>query len=144
MRVLVIEDEKVMALQVGESLRKAGFATDVVFDGEEGHFLGDTEPHDVVVLDLGLPKMAGLKILEQWRGDGRIMPVLIVSARDTWREKVTGLRAGADDYLAYRAVYIVNFGDDVYVLHCFKKKSKKGKKAPKEDIALIKKRLKKS
>jgi two-component system, OmpR family, response regulator len=100
MRVLVIEDEQEMANQVVESLRHSGFATDVVYDGEEGHFLGDTEPYDVVILDLGLPKMAGLKILEQWRSNGRTMPVLILSARDTWREKVTGLRAGADDYLA--------------------------------------------
>ncbi|MBF0448310.1 MAG: response regulator transcription factor [Magnetococcales bacterium] len=100
MRILVIEDEREMADQVGESLRSAGFAADVAYDGEEGHFLGDTEPYDVVILDLGLPKMAGLKVLEQWRADGRSMPVLILSARDTWREKVTGLRTGADDYLA--------------------------------------------
>lgn len=100
MRVLVIEDEREMAEQVGASLRRAGFATDVAYDGEEGHFLGDTEPYDVVILDLGLPKVAGLKVLERWRAEGRTMPVLILSARDTWREKVTGLRAGADDYLA--------------------------------------------
>ncbi|MBF0444237.1 MAG: response regulator transcription factor [Magnetococcales bacterium] len=100
MRVLVVEDEQEMANQIGVSFRQAGYATDVAFDGEEGHFLGDTEPYDAVVLDLGLPKMSGLKILEQWRSNGQIMPVLILSARDTWREKVTGLRAGADDYLA--------------------------------------------
>ena len=100
MRVLVIEDEPEMADQVGGALRRAGFAVDVAHDGEEGHFLGDTEPYDVVILDLGLPGVAGLKILQQWRADGRTMPVLILSARDTWREKVTGLRAGADDYLA--------------------------------------------
>jgi two-component system, OmpR family, response regulator len=100
MRVLVVEDEQEMANQIGESLRQAGYATDLACDGEEGHFLGDTEPYDVVVLDLGLPKMSGLKILEQWRANGQTMPVLILSARDTWREKVTGLRAGADDYLA--------------------------------------------
>ena len=100
MRVLVVEDEQEMANQIVESLRQAGYATDVTYDGEEGHFLGDTEPYDVVVLDLGLPKISGLKILEQWRSNGQVMPVLILSARDTWREKVTGLRTGEDDYLA--------------------------------------------
>lgn len=100
MRVLVVEDEREMADQIRESLRGASFVVDVAYDGEEGLFLGDTEPYDIVILDLGLPKMSGLKILEQWRTNGRSMPVLILSARDTWREKVTGLRAGADDYLA--------------------------------------------
>ncbi len=100
MRILVVEDDQQVAKQVASSLKHAGYVTDVAHDGEEGHFLGDTETYDAVVLDLGLPIMNGLSVLEQWRRDGRQMPVLILSARDTWREKVAGLRAGADDYLA--------------------------------------------
>jgi len=100
MRILVVEDDPDIARQVEAALRDAGLAVDLAFDGEEGHFLGDTEPYDAVVLDLGLPEMGGLRVLEQWRRDGKDMPVLILSARDTWREKVTGLRTGADDYLA--------------------------------------------
>ncbi len=100
MRILIVEDEPDVARQVQVALCKTGYAVDVAFDGEEGHFLGDTEPYDAVVLDLGLPGMGGLNVLERWRRDGHGMPVLILSARDTWREKVTGLRIGADDYLA--------------------------------------------
>ena len=73
---------------------------DVAYDGEEGLFLGDTEHYDVVILDLGLPKMDGIDVLERWRGKGNDVPVLILTSRHTWREKVAGLRAGADDYLA--------------------------------------------
>jgi two-component system OmpR family response regulator len=69
-------------------------------DGEEGDFLGDTEPYDAVVLDLGLPRLDGLTVLKRWRAAGRDMPVLILTARDGWSEKVAGLNAGADDYLA--------------------------------------------
>ena len=69
-------------------------------DGEEGHFLGDTEPYDAVILDLGLPKMDGVRVLEKWRKAGRTMPVLILTARDRWSDKVAGFDAGADDYLA--------------------------------------------
>jgi two-component system OmpR family response regulator len=69
-------------------------------DGEEGHFLGDTEPYDAVILDLGLPVMDGITVLERWRADGKTMPVLILTARDRWREKVAGFDAGADDYVA--------------------------------------------
>jgi two-component system OmpR family response regulator len=100
MRVLVVEDDPHVARQVETALRRAGYAVDVAHDGEEGHFLGDTEPYDAAVLDLGLPSVDGLTVLRRWRADGRTMPVLILTARDTWREKVTGLRAGADDYLA--------------------------------------------
>lgn len=78
----------------------AGFAVDCAHDGEEGHFLGDTEPYDIIILDLGLPKMDGLSVLEQWRRDGRNMPVIILTARDRWSEKVAGMDAGADDYMA--------------------------------------------
>src|SRR6202012_1948648 len=78
----------------------AGYVVDTALDGEEGHFLGDTEPYDAVVLDLGLPKMDGVAVLEKWRAAGRTMPVLILTARDRWSDKVAGFDAGADDYLA--------------------------------------------
>lgn len=100
MRVLVVEDDLDVARQVTDTLRQARYVVDTVHDGEEGRFLGDTEPYDVVILDLGLPKLDGLSVLQHWRRTGRGMPVLILTARDTWREKVAGLRAGADDYLA--------------------------------------------
>lgn len=100
MRVLVVEDDLDVARQVAETLRQARYVVDVAHDGEEGCFLGDSEPYDTVILDLGLPRLDGLSVLRQWRQAGRDMPVLILTARDTWREKVAGLRAGADDYLA--------------------------------------------
>lgn len=100
MRILVLEDDAHVARQIETTLRKAGYAVDVAHDGEDGHFLGDTEPYDAIVLDLGLPVIDGLTVLRRWREAGRKMPVLILTARDTWREKVSGLRAGADDYLA--------------------------------------------
>ncbi|MCP5445317.1 MAG: response regulator transcription factor [Chromatiaceae bacterium] len=100
MRVLVVEDDLDVARQVANTLRQARFVVDLVHDGKEGLFLGDTEPYDAVILDLGLPQLDGLSVLRQWRQAGREMPVLILTARDTWREKVMGLRAGADDYLA--------------------------------------------
>jgi two-component system OmpR family response regulator len=100
MRALVIEDDVDVARQVADTLRQAMYVVDIAYDGEEGQFLGDTESYDIVLLDIGLPKRDGLSILQQWRRTGRDMPVLILTARDTWREKVAGLRAGADDYLA--------------------------------------------
>jgi two-component system OmpR family response regulator len=100
MRVLVVEDDCHVARQVETTLTKAGYAVDLAHDGEEGGFLGESEPYDAVVLDLGLPVVDGLTVLRRWREAGRDMPVLILTARDTWREKVSGLRAGADDYLA--------------------------------------------
>jgi len=100
MRVLLVEDDPDLARQVGTALRGAGYAVDVAHDGEEGHFLGDTEPYDAVVLDLGLPKLDGLSVLTRWREDGRTMPVLVLTARDRWSDKVAGMDAGADDYLA--------------------------------------------
>ena len=99
MRVLVVEDEPALARQVADALRAAGFAVDVAADGEEGHFLGDTEPYDAVILDLGLPKIDGSTVLRRWRAAGRAMPVLILTARDSWPDKVAGLDAGGDDYL---------------------------------------------
>ncbi len=100
MRILVVEDDRHVARQLEAMLQKADYVVDVAHDGEQGHFLGDTEPYDAVVLDLGLPVIDGLTVLRHWREKGRDMPVLILTARDTWRDTVTGLRAGADDYLA--------------------------------------------
>lgn len=99
MRVLIVEDDKTLAGQIEQSLLEAGYAVDVAYDGEDGHFLGDTEPYDAVVLDLGLPSMDGQTVLKKWRTNDRKMPVLVLTARDTWTDKVEGLDAGADDYL---------------------------------------------
>ena len=100
MRVLVVEDDVRIAGQVTETLRGAGYVVESADEGEEAQFLGETEDYDAVVLDLGLPGVDGLTVLQRWRAAGRAMPVLVLTARDTWRDKVTGLRAGADDYLA--------------------------------------------
>jgi two-component system OmpR family response regulator len=100
MRVLVVEDDPDLSRQLRTALVDAGYAVDAAADGEEAHFLGDTEPYDAVVLDIGLPKMDGLSVLEAWRRAGRAMPVLILTARDRWSDKVQGFDAGADDYVA--------------------------------------------
>jgi two-component system OmpR family response regulator len=100
MRLLVVEDDRDLNRQVTAALEAAGYAVDRAFDGEEGWFLGDTEPYDAVVLDIGLPKRDGVSVLEAWRKDGRAMPVLILTARDRWSDKVQGFDAGADDYVA--------------------------------------------
>ena len=100
MRLLVIEDDKDLNRQLVSALEGAGYAVDRAFDGEEGWFLGDTEPYDAVVLDIGLPKKDGITVLEEWRANGRIMPVLMLTARDRWSDKVQGFDAGADDYVA--------------------------------------------
>jgi two-component system OmpR family response regulator len=99
MRVLVVEDDRDLARQLKTALGEAGYSVDVAHDGEEGHFLGDTESYDTVVLDLGLPRLDGLSVLSRWRRAGRAMPVLILTVRDEWREKVAGFDAGADDYV---------------------------------------------
>jgi two-component system OmpR family response regulator len=99
-RILVVEDDRDLTRQLKTALAGAGYAVDVAHDGEEGYFLGDTEPYDVVILDLGLPVMDGVSVLKQWRRAGRKMPVLILTARDRWSEKVAGFDAGADDYVA--------------------------------------------
>jgi len=98
-RILVVEDDETLAEQIQQSLLDAGYAVDVTSDGEDGHFLGDTEPYDAVILDLGLPIMDGRSVLKKWRADGREMPVMVLTARDSWTDKVEGLDAGADDYL---------------------------------------------
>ncbi len=100
MRALVVEDDPDLNRQLVTALADAGFAVDQASDGEEGHFLGDTEPYDIVVLDIGLPQMDGISVLEQWRRADRNMPVIILTARDRWSDKVAGMDAGADDYLA--------------------------------------------
>jgi two-component system OmpR family response regulator len=99
MRVLVVEDDPDLARQLKAALGDAGYAVDHAPDGEEAAFLGDTEPYDAIVLDLGLPKIDGVSVLEQWRRDGIATPVLILTARGAWSEKVAGFDAGADDYL---------------------------------------------
>ncbi len=99
MRILIVEDEVTLAEELKAALTGAGYVTDVAHDGEEAHHLGDTEPYDAVILDLGLPVLDGLSVLERWRRDGRTMPVLILTARDRWRDKVAGMDAGADDYV---------------------------------------------
>ena len=100
MRVLVVEDDPDLNRQLVAALTDAGYAVDSAKDGEEGYFLGETEPYDVVILDIGLPKMDGISILEQWRRAERNMPVIILTARDRWSDKVQGMDAGADDYVA--------------------------------------------
>ena len=100
MRILLVEDDKDLQRLLRKSLADAGYVVDAALDGEEGHFLGDTEPYDAVVLDLGLPKMDGVTVLEKWRAAGRTMPVLILTARDRWSDKVEGFDAGADDYVS--------------------------------------------
>ncbi|MFZ3034354.1 MAG: response regulator transcription factor [Parvibaculum sp.] len=100
MRLLVVEDDPDLNRQLVTALQEAGYVVDSASDGEEGHFLGDTEPYDAIVLDLGLPEMDGVTVLEKWRRDGRTMPVLILTARDRWSDKVAGFDAGADDYVA--------------------------------------------
>ena len=99
MRVLVVEDDPDLRRQLAEALGDTGHAVDVADNGEDGHYLGDTEPYDAVILDLGLPVIDGVTVLKRWRQFGREMPVLILTARDEWREKVAGFDAGADDYV---------------------------------------------
>ena len=99
MRILVVEDDRELNRQLVAALNSAGYVVDHAYDGEEGYFLGDTEPYDAVVLDIGLPKMDGISIVEHWRENSRSMPVLILTARDRWSDKVAGIDAGADDYV---------------------------------------------
>jgi len=99
MRILVVEDDADLSRQLKDALKDVGYAVDVANDGEEGHHLGDTEPYDAVILDLGLPVIDGVSVLQKWRADGKKFPVLILTARDQWSEKVAGFDAGADDYL---------------------------------------------
>ena len=101
MRVLIVEDEPTIAAQLSDALCAAGYAVDQAGNGVDALFQGgdENQPYDAVVLDLGLPQMDGLTVLKKWRAAGRSMPVLILTARDNWHEKVAGIDAGADDYL---------------------------------------------
>lgn len=100
MRLLLVEDDENLNRQIKTALQDNGYVVDAAFDGEEGHFLGSTESYDAVILDLGLPLMDGLSVLENWRREQKKMPVLILTARDRWNDKVAGFDAGADDYVA--------------------------------------------
>lgn len=100
MRLLVVEDEPTLAGQLVEALDEAGYAVDRSADGEDAAYLGSSEPYDAIVLDLGLPRLDGLSVLRGWRAAGMNTPVLVLTARGEWHEKVDGMDAGADDYLA--------------------------------------------
>ena len=99
MRILLVEDEPLLRAPLRSGLEAAGYVVDEADNGRDAHFLGDTETFDAVILDLGLPVLDGLSVLKRWRDAGRAMPVLILTARDNWSEKVAGIDAGADDYL---------------------------------------------
>jgi DNA-binding response OmpR family regulator len=99
MRVLVVEDDRRIAADLTQGLEAAGYVVEVVGDGEEAWFRGDTEDYAAIILDLGLPGMDGLTVLKRWRGNDRRIPVLILTARGSWAERVDGIDAGADDYL---------------------------------------------
>ena len=99
MRILLVEDEPTLRQQLCSGLQEAGYAVDKSDNGRDALHLGETESFDAVVLDLGLPQIDGLTVLKRWRSGGRSMPVLILTARDNWHEKVAGIDAGADDYL---------------------------------------------
>lgn len=100
MRVLVVEDEASLARQLLELIRRAGYAVDHAADGERAELLAHDEPYDAVVLDLGLPKVDGLSLIRRWRESGRSIPVLVLTARGSWHDKVQGIDSGADDYLS--------------------------------------------
>jgi len=99
MRLLLVEDDPVLSAQLVEELSVAGYVVESADNGIDAHYLGDVEPFDAVVLDLGLPQMDGITVLKKWRAAGRTIPVLILTARDAWHDKVDGIDAGADDYL---------------------------------------------
>src|SRR3546814_2752666 len=100
MRILIVEDEPTLGPQLKATLEGAGYAVDLATDGEDGHFLGSTENYDAAILDLGLPEIDGLTVLDRWRREKRNFPVLVLTARDSWSDQVAGLDAGGDDYLA--------------------------------------------
>ena len=98
MRCLIVEDDPTLGRQIADAMREGGFVTDLVADGAEGEYRGATESYDVAILDLGLPGLPGIEVLTRWRAQGVGMPVLILTARGDWTDKVAGFRAGADDY----------------------------------------------
>ena len=99
MRLLVVEDDRDINRQVVSALEEAGYVADKAFDGEEGAYLGESEPYDAIILDMGLPKADGVTVLQKWRRAGIKTPVIILTARDRWSDKVDGFDAGADDYV---------------------------------------------
>ena len=99
MRLLLIEDDPVLCRELEQQLRQQGFAVDSTHKGVDGAFMGETEPYDIIILDLGLPDLPGLNILKRWRSKPLTTPVLVLTARGAWHEKVEGFRSGADDYL---------------------------------------------
>lgn len=100
MRLLLVEDDPSLGPNLQTALNKAGFATDLCIEGIDAEAMGDIEPYDLIVLDLGLPGQSGLTILRNWREKQNATPVIILTARDAWEDKVLGFKAGADDYLA--------------------------------------------
>ena len=99
MRILVVEDDRDLSRQLGAALTETNYTVDFAYDGDEGHYLGEGEPYDAIILDLGLPNMDGVSVPKRWRDSGLNVPVLILTARDGWSEKVAGFDAGADDYV---------------------------------------------
>ena len=99
MRLLLVEDDPTLGPQVQSALQRAGYAVDLAADGIDAEASGDIEPYDLIVLDLGLPGRSGLTVLENWRSRGNAVPVVVLTARDTWQEKIEGFKAGADDYV---------------------------------------------
>ena len=99
MRLLLVEDDAVLGPQIQAALQQAGYAVDLSTDGVDAEALGDIEPYDLVVLDLGLPGRSGLSVLTNWRSRGNALPVVVLTARGTWQEKIEGFKAGADDYV---------------------------------------------
>jgi DNA-binding response OmpR family regulator len=99
MRLLLVEDDELLRTTLTRDFERAGYAVDCAVDGEGAEFLGSTEHYDIVVLDLGLPRLSGLEVLRRWRASGVLVPVIVLTARDEWHERVEGLKGGADDYL---------------------------------------------
>src|SRR3954470_22656441 len=99
MKILLVKDDRQLAHEIAQALRRENFAVDIAENGEDGQHLGETEAYDAAILDLGLPKVPGPAVLRAWRQAGRQLPVLILTARDGWSDKVEGFKAGADDYL---------------------------------------------
>ena len=129
MRILIVEDEPNISDQLASSLKEESYVVDIATDGRQALFLGFTEPYDAIILDLGLPQMDGISILKNWRETGITTPVIILTARDNWSEKVIGIDAGADDYLAkpfrmeellarLRAIIRRAAGHSTSILHC--------------------------
>lgn len=100
MRVLLVEDDEALGASLKKELKPAGFAVDIAVNGIDGEYMGNEEPYDAVILDLGLPDRPGLEVLKNWRDNENKVPVIILTARDAWHEKVEGFQSGADDYLA--------------------------------------------